>query len=161
MNPLPLEIEQKTPITGTLLQQLWSVHCIYCDSQTGTPSADHLVPRSKGGGNGLNNLAPCCKRCNSRKNAKDLSVFVGGNRATELLEKASKVAELVRIEFDCEPEYVQLPSLKDRDLVRMNIRGQTIRALANIHPQFVLADRQIDDTGLVRFALENWLENVN
>lgn len=40
-------------------------NCVYCGaSATGV---DHLHPVSRGGTNGLYNLAPCCRACNSRK----------------------------------------------------------------------------------------------
>lgn len=47
--------------------------CFYCGNPGGT--IDHLVPRSKGGGNELTNLVSACKPCNSRKGTKDLSEF--------------------------------------------------------------------------------------
>lgn len=37
------------------------------------PSADHLVPRSRGGSDDLSNLRPAHKRCNSRRGARPLT----------------------------------------------------------------------------------------
>lgn len=31
---------------------------------------DHIIPRSRGGNNDLNNLACCCKTCNSHKSSR-------------------------------------------------------------------------------------------
>lgn len=40
--------------------------CHYCGSQ-GKLTLDHVVPRSKGGGNSLGNLVACCPECNGKK----------------------------------------------------------------------------------------------
>jgi 5-methylcytosine-specific restriction endonuclease McrA len=42
--------------------------CTYCGEITKL-TLDHFVPVSKGGNNDINNLIPCCKHCNSSKNA--------------------------------------------------------------------------------------------
>lgn len=48
--------------------------CIYCggplpgDSDQG----DHVVPTARGGPNGFENWAPCCRSCNSSKGTRDL-----------------------------------------------------------------------------------------
>jgi len=46
--------------------------CIYCENPLSeqTVTTDHRKPLSKGGSNWLANLAPACKSCNSRKQAK-------------------------------------------------------------------------------------------
>jgi HNH endonuclease len=45
--------------------------CEYCRCpellNTGTFSVDHVIPRSKGGGDDLENLAFCCQGCNNTK----------------------------------------------------------------------------------------------
>ena len=40
--------------------------CHWCGTwvTTTTGTADHLTPRSQGGGHGLDNLVPCCRSCN-------------------------------------------------------------------------------------------------
>lgn len=49
-----------------------SGRCAYCKKKVGTNyHVDHIVPISKGGGNGKENLQICCPSCNLRKNAKD------------------------------------------------------------------------------------------
>lgn len=45
--------------------------CVYCKS-TKNLQVDHLVPRSKGGTDDVQNLASCCKRCNCSKQAKSV-----------------------------------------------------------------------------------------
>lgn len=42
--------------------------CFYCgDKLKKNWEADHLVPRSRGGGDSYSNLVPCCKECNAMK----------------------------------------------------------------------------------------------
>lgn len=47
--------------------------CFYCGGPGGT--ADHLVPRSKGGEDRLDNLVPACQTCNTKKFNHDLQEF--------------------------------------------------------------------------------------
>ena len=42
-----------------------------CDDAT----IDHIVLRSKGGSNNLDNLLPCCRSCNTSKGTKSLEEF--------------------------------------------------------------------------------------
>src|SRR5215470_8952249 len=43
--------------------------CQYCGHvyPTAELTLDHVVPKSRGGGSGWDNLVTCCKRCNNRK----------------------------------------------------------------------------------------------
>ena len=43
--------------------------CGYCGSQKNL-TIDHVIPKSRGGSNGWNNLVTCCSRCNSFKGDK-------------------------------------------------------------------------------------------
>lgn len=47
--------------------------CVYCGGGSGT--ADHVVPRAKGGANRLGNLVPACRTCNGKKRDDDLAEF--------------------------------------------------------------------------------------
>jgi 5-methylcytosine-specific restriction endonuclease McrA len=47
--------------------------CVYCGSGAGT--ADHVVPRAKGGGHRLGNLVPACRPCNERKRDMEPAEF--------------------------------------------------------------------------------------
>ena len=50
------------------------VNCHYCGIQLSdeTYSTDHIVPKTRGGGNEPSNLVPCCLSCNSSKHNFDL-----------------------------------------------------------------------------------------
>lgn len=53
------------------------MRCWYCGESiwhAGAFSRDHVVPRSAGGGGGLN-LVPCCKNCNGIKGVLTLEEF--------------------------------------------------------------------------------------
>lgn len=51
--------------------------CVYC-GEPGCNSIDHVVPRSLGGPNNLDNYAPCHRDCNRRRGVKGvLYGFVG------------------------------------------------------------------------------------
>jgi 5-methylcytosine-specific restriction endonuclease McrA len=41
--------------------------CQYCGSGRGTLTVDHVIPRSKGGSSGWDNIVTCCAPCNRRK----------------------------------------------------------------------------------------------
>lgn len=43
----------------------WGDRCVYCSGPAST--RDHVIPRSRGGSNGLDNLRPCCRGCNNKK----------------------------------------------------------------------------------------------
>lgn len=44
--------------------------CAYCGATDGEFHIDHILPRSRGGGSGLDNLAWSCASCNLSKGAK-------------------------------------------------------------------------------------------
>lgn len=53
--------------------------CAYCGAsaeQGATLSLDHLLPHSRGGGNGEGNLVTCCTGCNSRRQDTDLEAWL-------------------------------------------------------------------------------------
>ena len=52
-------------------------HCAYCGEhiKQKNMTVDHYVPQSKGGGNNIENLMPCCSRCNTMKASDSLETF--------------------------------------------------------------------------------------
>lgn len=52
--------------------------CPYCEQMIdGPPDPDHVVPLSRGGSNGISNILPCCRACNSDKRDLLLSEWNG------------------------------------------------------------------------------------
>jgi len=41
--------------------------CQYCGQERSNLTVDHVIPRSKGGGSGWENIVTCCAPCNRRK----------------------------------------------------------------------------------------------
>lgn len=74
---------QKSQIKRKLLKES-NYKCNYCDKEITLDKAtiDHIVPKSRGGGNGWGNLAVCCQSCNSSKYVKTLFEW-----ANDLMEK--------------------------------------------------------------------------
>lgn len=46
--------------------------CAYCLQSAVMPEPDHMTPVSRGGGNGIANIVPACRQCNSSKGARTL-----------------------------------------------------------------------------------------
>lgn len=59
-----------TKLTGLVLNY-YGTTCHLC-GYPGATTADHLVPRSKGGDNSLDNMRPAHHLCNSRRGNKSL-----------------------------------------------------------------------------------------
>ena len=57
--------------------------CVYCGCQDNL-EWEHLIPRSIGGSNNIDNLVLSCKSCNLRKGAKDPFQWYGSKRIGEL-----------------------------------------------------------------------------
>lgn len=59
---------------------------------------DHIVPRKRGGGDGLDNLAPCCRKCNLDKLAMTLEQFRGAISRFKVLPRDKPHADYLRQE---------------------------------------------------------------
>lgn len=57
--------------------QKYKGHCAYCGQplEAGTFTVDHVIPQSKGGGDNIENLLPCCHRCNQLKAAESIEML--------------------------------------------------------------------------------------
>lgn len=60
----------------------YGTRCHLCGT-TGATTADHLVPRSKGGGDDLANLRPAHLSCNSARGAMDLGEWRASHGFTD------------------------------------------------------------------------------
>lgn len=69
---IPYLAGKNTQPTRNLIYKRDDHHCQYCGS-TRDLTIDHVIPKSKGGGDTWENLVACCKKCNLKKGNKLLS----------------------------------------------------------------------------------------
>lgn len=53
----------------------FNFHCAYCILPKPDLEPDHMVPVSRGGSNGIENIVPACRNCNNSKNDRTLLEF--------------------------------------------------------------------------------------
>ena len=95
-DPLDPEIQGTEYQRGTLLGceireyllEKWGRKCIYCNAKNIPLQIDHIVPRSLGGSNRVDNLTLACKSCNQKKGNLPLEVFAP-KQAEYILKKPS------------------------------------------------------------------------
>lgn len=59
-----------------LWKQVYGLRCAYCEEDCKScATVDHLVPKSKGGGNTLDNMVIACLNCNQTKGDKTVEEF--------------------------------------------------------------------------------------
>lgn len=77
---LQLARQRKTPALTqeelTAVYDYYGADCVYCGGPT-TGGVDHLHPVKRGGTNDFYNLAPCCRKCNSKKQVQPIWVMLG------------------------------------------------------------------------------------
>ncbi len=54
--------------------------CVYCQDQRADLQWDHLIPKSRGGSETMDNMVPACRTCNASKGALDLFEWYGERR---------------------------------------------------------------------------------
>jgi 5-methylcytosine-specific restriction endonuclease McrA len=73
------EAYQQGQLHGYLLREYllakWDRKCVYCHAEGVPLQIEHLIPRSRGGGNSASNLAIACEPCNTRKGNQTASEF--------------------------------------------------------------------------------------
>lgn len=62
----------------TLKIQQYNSKCFYCGKKTNKLTKDHVVPKSRGGSNNIDNIVPSCWPCNYTKRAKSVELFKEG-----------------------------------------------------------------------------------
>lgn len=74
------------------------VYCHYCRDELKLRSRtlDHVVPKSKGGSSGPDNLVSCCQRCNKAKGNMDYSQFLGICHSIGIALVNDRLLELAR-----------------------------------------------------------------
>lgn len=50
--------------------------CAYCGKIDENIEIDHIIPRSRGGGDNFDNLAPACRKCNRSKGSKFIAEWI-------------------------------------------------------------------------------------
>jgi 5-methylcytosine-specific restriction endonuclease McrA len=67
-----------TPGEWLALLKQFDFRCFYCHIELTkkTRTFDHKLPLSRGGTNEIENLVPCCRRCNYRKGTKTVEEFL-------------------------------------------------------------------------------------
>jgi 5-methylcytosine-specific restriction endonuclease McrA len=58
------------------LLEKWGRKCAYCGADNLPLQVEHVVPKAKGGSDRVSNLTLSCPKCNGRKGAQDLEVFL-------------------------------------------------------------------------------------
>ena len=61
------------------LLEKWGRKCVYCDAENVPLEIEHIVPRSRGGGNRVSNLTLACRGCNQSKGNMDVREFLSGD----------------------------------------------------------------------------------
>lgn len=76
-------LAKKMNTKNTLTQKEWlsilkqyDSRCAYCYEKLDSPTQDHVVPLSKGGGYTRDNIVPACGSCNSSKGSKSLLMWM-------------------------------------------------------------------------------------
>lgn len=58
------------------LLEKWNRTCVYCGAKDTPLEIEHIIPRSRGGSNRVNNLTLACHKCNQRKNNQMVEQFL-------------------------------------------------------------------------------------
>ena len=57
------------------LLEKWGRKCVYCDAENIPLQVDHIIPRSRGGSDRIDNLTLACGSCNQKKNNQTVEAF--------------------------------------------------------------------------------------
>ena len=57
------------------LLEKWGRSCVYCDQKNTPLQIDHIIPKSKGGSNRIDNLTLACSSCNLKKGNLSVEAF--------------------------------------------------------------------------------------
>ena len=92
-----------------LRERLWreaTGHCIYCGHPVSLEEmeVDHIVPKSRGGGNGFGNKVCSCPCCNAQKGDATLEDFLQNNmnksQQEKYLNRLDTLVEQGKMTFD-------------------------------------------------------------
>ena len=77
--------------TREYLLEKWDRTCTYCNAQGIPLEVEHIVPKSKGGSNRINNLTLACHECNYKKGNQSIEAFL--EKKPDLLQKILRRAK--------------------------------------------------------------------
>ena len=69
-------------ITSSYYKVLKLDPCAYCGKKKSI-TMDHIIPKSRGGTNGVDNIAPACKECNNKKDNTTLMFYLFENKISK------------------------------------------------------------------------------
>ncbi|WP_083214946.1 HNH endonuclease [Immundisolibacter cernigliae] len=73
--------------------------CAYCGTTTGSLHWEHIVPRSIGGPDNIDNMVRACAACNLRKGARDPYQWCLGNKITAPISRVV-LGKFLKVVFD-------------------------------------------------------------
>ncbi len=73
------------------LLEKWNRKCSYCNAREVPLEVEHIVPKSRGGSNRINNLTLACRSCNEKKGNRSIETFL--LKKPELLQKIQTQAK--------------------------------------------------------------------
>jgi 5-methylcytosine-specific restriction endonuclease McrA len=72
------------------LLEKWGRQCAYCGKSEIPLEVEHIIPKSKGGSNRVDNLTLACTRCNIKKGSQDLEKFLKDKNKIKMLKSKAK-----------------------------------------------------------------------
>lgn len=83
--------DRHTPAEWEALREVHDGTCVYCQAAPGS-TKDHIIPVSRGGSDGIDNIAPACGPCNSSKGNRLLPEWLSQKNPKLSLPEISLVA---------------------------------------------------------------------
>jgi len=69
--------------------------CMYCEAKSGPMHLEHMIPISRGGWTGADNVVLSCKSCNYRKKTKTVDEFLTGDALDDFRGRYKRVAAVI------------------------------------------------------------------
>lgn len=93
MSSFRLTPKQRRHLSAAL-REVYHLKCQYCEEPNGN-EVEHIVPRSRGGRDDLDNVTLACKRCNVKKSALELPQMYEGILLARAKERATKILAVI------------------------------------------------------------------
>lgn len=88
----------------TRLAEAQNWHCCWCGcdathlrGKSNSATVEHIIPRSKGGTDDMDNLAMACERCNTRRGCRSVEDFMAGRPDHALFMSKQSTKETQRL----------------------------------------------------------------